>query len=153
MNFAKETPLDAVLKHVKASTRSPELPKGLAIYVDPIGLKEAEQSLNARVSIDLDGIPLRRTLTLVLGQLGLRYHVQEDMILISSAFSEVHDLLDPNSAGISPIARIRELVKRGEMNPEQRKAFIKMLEDLHLIDDLVNPRDHHASIPTALQAK
>ena len=105
MNFAEATPLDAVLKHVKASTRSPEFPRGIDIYVDPIGLKEVAQSLDARVTIDLAGVPLRRTLTLILGQLGLRYQVREDMILITNAARPNFDSLEPNVGGESRLVR------------------------------------------------
>src|SRR5262249_23499975 len=51
MNFAKETPLDDVLQYIRTSTQSAEMPSGLAIYVDPLGLQEAERSLNSTVTI------------------------------------------------------------------------------------------------------
>ena len=38
MKFAEETTLEDVLKHIQEKTKSPGLPKGIAIYVDPVGL-------------------------------------------------------------------------------------------------------------------
>ena len=41
MSFANETPLDDVLKYIRQATTTPTFP-GIPIYVDPIGLQEAE---------------------------------------------------------------------------------------------------------------
>jgi hypothetical protein len=75
MRFATETPLDDVLKYIKQATTTPDYP-GIPIYVDPIGLQEAERSLNSTVQIDLEGVPLKETLRLCLKQLGLAYEVK-----------------------------------------------------------------------------
>ncbi len=72
MSFANETPLEHILKYIKQATTTPTF-NGIPIYVDPIGLQEAERSLNSTVQIDLEGVPLRRTLQLVLAQIGLMY--------------------------------------------------------------------------------
>ena len=83
MNFANETPLDEVLKYIKqATTTASHL--GLQIYVDPVGLQEAERSLNSTVQIELEGVPLKVTLRLILKQLGLAYCVRDDVLFISS---------------------------------------------------------------------
>ncbi len=47
MPFANETPLEDVLKYIKQATTTEQHP-GLPIYVDPIGLQEAERSMNSR---------------------------------------------------------------------------------------------------------
>ena len=41
MNFANETPLEDVIRYIKAATTSTSFPDGIPIYVDPIGLQEA----------------------------------------------------------------------------------------------------------------
>ena len=41
MSFPNETPLDDVLKYIKQATMTPTYP-GIPIYVDPLGLQEAE---------------------------------------------------------------------------------------------------------------
>jgi RNA polymerase sigma factor (sigma-70 family) len=57
---------------------------GLQIYVDPEGLKQAEQTLDSMVAINLSGISLERALYLALRQIGLAYTVQEGLLIIST---------------------------------------------------------------------
>jgi hypothetical protein len=95
MRFANDTPLDDVLKYIKQATTTPEYP-GIPIYVDPIGLQEAERSINSTVTINVEGVPLRETLRLCLGQLGLRYEVWEGRLRITSEDDQPElDLKDP----------------------------------------------------------
>ena len=82
-----ETPLDDVLKYIKQATTTPTF-SGIPIYVDPIGLQEAERSLNSTVQIDLEGVPLKTTLRLILKQLGLAYTVKDGFMMITSEDSE-----------------------------------------------------------------
>ncbi|HZW34813.1 MAG TPA: sigma-70 family RNA polymerase sigma factor, partial [Isosphaeraceae bacterium] len=127
MNFPAETPLDEVLKHIRDSTKSSEMPKGLPIYVDPIGLQEAERSLNSTVSIDLEGVPLRRTLQLVLAQLGLIYHIEDGMLYITSDDSEQLPL-PPSIRRPSPILERVAKAERGELSLEEMKQLIEELK-------------------------
>ena len=87
MSFANETPLDDVLKYIKQATTTPTF-SGIPIYVDPLGLQEAERSLNSTVQIDLEGVPLKTTLRLMLKQLGLAYTVKDGFLMITSEDSE-----------------------------------------------------------------
>ena len=61
MHFAEETTLEDVLKHVAEATKGPD-GTNIPIYVDPIGLQEAEKSMTSIVRLDLDGVPLGRPL-------------------------------------------------------------------------------------------
>jgi hypothetical protein len=81
MRFHDDTPLDDVLKSIKQATSTPDYP-GIPIYVDPIGLQEAERSINSTVQIDLEGVPLKETLRLCLKQLGLTYEVKDGRLRI-----------------------------------------------------------------------
>ena len=63
MPFANETPLEDVLKYIKQATTTEKHP-GLPIYVDPVGLLEAERTTNSTVQIDLENVPLRASLRL-----------------------------------------------------------------------------------------
>ena len=87
MSFANETPLDDVLKYIKQATTTPTF-SGIPIYVDPLGLQEAERSLNSTVTIDLEGVPLKATLRLILKQLGLSYTVKDGFMIITSEDSQ-----------------------------------------------------------------
>jgi hypothetical protein len=85
MSFNEETPLEDVLKYIKVATTT-ETYAGIPIYVDPSGLKEAGKTMTSTVSnLDLEGIPLRTTLRLLLKQMGLAYCVRDGVLIISSA--------------------------------------------------------------------
>lgn len=83
MRFPGEVPLGDLLDYIKRETASPSEPS-LAIYVDPLGLQEAERSMASTVTIDLDGVPLRETLRLCLNQLGLIYVADHGYLRITS---------------------------------------------------------------------
>jgi hypothetical protein len=123
MSFPNETPLDNVLKYIQSSTKSPEMPKGIPVYVDPIGLQESEKSLTSSVRIDLDGVPLRRTLQLVLKQLGLSYHVEDGMIFITSEVSEDRPL-GPAINDPRPILVKAAKAARGELSVKEMEELI-----------------------------
>ena len=77
------TPLEEVLKHVKDATKGAD-GKRLSIYVDPQALQEAEKTMSSPVVIDLEDVPLRFSLRLVLKQLGLAYCVRDGVVMIST---------------------------------------------------------------------
>jgi tetratricopeptide (TPR) repeat protein len=83
MPFAQETALEDVIKYVQSATRGPELPQGIPIYVDPAGLLEAEKTLQSPVTLNLEGVPLRRSLRLLLRQLDLNYTVKDGLMTIT----------------------------------------------------------------------
>lgn len=84
MSFANETPFEDVLKYIKASTTGPK-DNGIQIYVDPVALHEAGKTMTSRVTLDVEGVPLRVTLGLLVKQLGLGYVVQDGLLKIGNA--------------------------------------------------------------------
>jgi hypothetical protein len=109
MSFANETPLEDVLKYIKSATQGPN-DTGIPIYVDPVGLAEAEKTLTSPITMDLEGVPLKTTLRLMLKQLGLAYCVKEGVLYISSVngifqeleeFESTHpEMKKPETGGI-----------------------------------------------------
>ncbi len=84
MHFNEETPLEDVLLYIKQATSGKD-GKGIPIYVDPIGLSEADKTMASTVrNIELDGVPLRVTLRLCLNQLDLAFGVTDGYLLITS---------------------------------------------------------------------
>jgi hypothetical protein len=83
MPFPDGATLGDLLSYIKQATSTPTDPE-LPIYVDPLGLQEAERSLNSTVQIDLKGVPLRTTLRYCLKQLGLAYIVEDGCLKITS---------------------------------------------------------------------
>ncbi len=132
MSFAEPTPLDDVLKHIKQKTQGPGLPRGIPIYVDPIGLEEAEKNLACTVIIDLDGVPLRRTLQLALAQLGLGYIVEDGMIYITSQDS-ADQLLPPALTQPSPLMKKLMQAERGELDLREIEELAARLRAYDLI--------------------
>jgi RNA polymerase sigma factor (sigma-70 family) len=86
--FADETPLEDVIKYIKAATVSPRLPEGIPVYVDPIALQNAEKTLTSPVQLALEGVKLKRTLRILLKQLDLGYAVEHGFLTITNIESE-----------------------------------------------------------------
>jgi hypothetical protein len=88
MRFPEETTLEDLLKHIRTATRSPD-GKGIPVYMDPIGMQEAEKSMTSTIRIDLEGVALKTSLRLCLDQLDLSYSIRDGLLLITSKESEV----------------------------------------------------------------
>jgi hypothetical protein len=87
MSFPNDTQLEDVLKYIKQATQGPN-DNGIPIYLDPIGLSEADKSETSTVKLELEGVPLKTTLRLMLKQLGLTYTVKDGFLMITSQESE-----------------------------------------------------------------
>ena len=79
LSFPEKTPLEDVFRFIEKATRSPD-GTGIPIYIDP----GARSSLKNLVQIDLEGVPLRTTLTLLLSQEGLTWAIEDGLLLIST---------------------------------------------------------------------
>ena len=90
MNFPTDTPLEDVKKYIEQSTQDEAagLPTGIPIYVDPQGLQDADKTMASTVAINLEGIPLKTTLRLMLKQLSLTYTVKDGLLTITSTQSD-----------------------------------------------------------------
>jgi RNA polymerase sigma factor (sigma-70 family) len=127
MSFASDTPLDDVLKYIKQATTTPTY-RGIPIYLDPVGLQEAERSVNSTVAIDLEGVPLRRTLQLTLAQIGLAYYVEDGILVITSEDSAAQKHLPPSMASPPPILEMQEKAERGELSLSETRDVIELLK-------------------------
>ena len=86
MNFPNPTPLEEVLKYIKQATAGPD-GEGIPIYVDPVNPdgdslddKDWEKLRKTPITMDLTGVPLRRTLKLIAEQLGMGYGIKDGMV-------------------------------------------------------------------------
>ncbi|MGP0065683.1 MAG: hypothetical protein ACLQGP_19025 [Isosphaeraceae bacterium] len=90
LSYADGDHLAGVLKEIKKQTtknpKLPKLPTGIPIYVDPIGLQEAERSMNSVVErpSSADRLALGEHLKRILEPLGLAYVVKEGFLMITS---------------------------------------------------------------------
>jgi hypothetical protein len=101
LTYADGAHLEAVLKEIKLrSTGWPKLKSGIPIYVDPIGLQEAEKSMTSPVRrpLPVDRLTLGEHIRSVLGPLGLGYVVKDGFLMVTSSESlemETGDAIDP----------------------------------------------------------
>jgi hypothetical protein len=87
MKYPLETPLEDMLKDIKSATKGPN-DNGLPIYVDPVGLNEAEKTMTSPIVLDLEDVPLKASLQLALRQLGLCYFVRDGLLVITCEATE-----------------------------------------------------------------
>jgi hypothetical protein len=83
----QKTPLEDVVAFVKQATRSGPDDKGIPIYIDPIGLDEAEKTLWSPVSFEAQGAPLKESLERLLRAIGLSYGVKDGLLTITADVS------------------------------------------------------------------
>ncbi len=106
MSFNEATPTsEDALKYIKQATTSKTY-HGIQIYVDPKGLEEAQSTLTSRVhNMDIEGVPLKTSLRLILKQLDLAYCVRHGVLIISSV---------EGTRGMSLVEVEREINIKGE---------------------------------------
>ncbi len=82
-SISRPTPLKDLLKQIRSSLAGPS-GRVIPVYVDPKGLEQAHVTLDTPITLDLEGIPLKTALRLMLKQLGLAYCVRDGVLIISS---------------------------------------------------------------------
>jgi hypothetical protein len=88
MWFPVDTPLEHVVTYIQAATSGPGA-QGIPIFLDPVGLNEAEKTPHSPVVITLEAVPLKTSLRLALRELGLEYRIEQGVLVITSASGEV----------------------------------------------------------------
>jgi hypothetical protein len=83
-----KAPLEDVLKAVRSATKAQDLPNGIPIYVDPVGLQETEKTMLSPVTIVNGVVPLEEALRTALQPLGLVYTVKDGLLTVTSAEAE-----------------------------------------------------------------
>jgi hypothetical protein len=85
--FPDGATLDEVIKYIRKSTRTEELPNGIPVFVDRRGLSKAEASVDSNVTLKTDDWPLRRSLHFLLKQVGLTYKVEDGLLKIVAEYA------------------------------------------------------------------
>jgi RNA polymerase sigma factor (sigma-70 family) len=85
MNFPNDTPFEDVKKYIEQSTQDEAagLPIGIPIYIDPKALKQVNKTMASTITINVEGVPLRTTLRLILDQIDLVYKVEDGLLIIT----------------------------------------------------------------------
>jgi hypothetical protein len=76
--------LALLLREIKRVTSNGVLWDGIPIFVDPIGLQEAGQTMNSPVTLSSKAVPIKKALKDALDQLKLCYTVKDGWMLITS---------------------------------------------------------------------
>lgn len=125
MEFPDGTPLADLVEYVEQATGGPGHP-GIPIYLDPIGMAEAERTPDMEVSIDVRGLPLKVTLRVALHELGLDYEVDDGLLRVISGDSRPEE--DDPFYGSTSLIGDHQLLDRGT-----RLALSSDLRDPYLV--------------------
>ena len=87
MQFRDPTSLEDFLNYIRAKTWETD-GREVPIYVDPVGLLDADKTMKDTIQIDLENCPLSTTLELALRQLSLVSYVRDGMVHITSTASD-----------------------------------------------------------------
>ena len=111
ISFEGATPLDDVVKYIKQATTSKTY-SGIPIYVDPYGRNnDADATMKSTVNhMELEGIPLKTTLRLMLKQVDLAYCVRDGVLIISSPEGILDELMEAKQE----LQTARELGERSD---------------------------------------
>jgi len=82
--FPDPTSLEEVVEFLKRVSVNPNLPSGISFSVDPRGLERAGTSMEAKVRMKSDDLPLRESLRRILSQVGLVFEVNDGQVTITS---------------------------------------------------------------------
>jgi RNA polymerase sigma factor (sigma-70 family) len=143
MSFPNPTPLEDVLKYIQQATAGPN-GESIPIYVDPVepgGINEEkthEKLMKTPITMDLVGVPLRRTLKLLAEQLGMGYGIKDGMVTITvpdMRRQNWHELLvmEESFPQSSPLDLEVERAKRGEPTPaelDQLNERLRAIEEV-----------------------
>ena len=84
MSFANETSLEDIFKNVKKSHGEPGVSRWHSDLCRPDRTSGSGETMTSTVTIDVQQVPLRTSLKLLLNQLGLAYQVKDGLLKITS---------------------------------------------------------------------
>jgi hypothetical protein len=94
MHFPDGAPLEDILKYIRAETKA-RVGKPIPIYVDPVGLQSAKQTMASMVRVDLEGAALKNSLRRCLTQLDLSFAVRDGFLMITESGAALPVFEDP----------------------------------------------------------
>ncbi len=80
--FSQATPLNDAMRYFQTATRSPDLSRGLQIYIEPSALQEVDKSYRSPVQLNEKNVPVATALTTLARTMGLIPYVQRDGVII-----------------------------------------------------------------------
>jgi RNA polymerase sigma factor (sigma-70 family) len=139
------TPLEEVLKYIRQATAGPDR-EGIPIYVDPIDPSAVdeeprsryEQLMKTPISMDLEGVPLRRVLKLIAEQLNMGYGIKDGMVtfavpnMVRRNWNELL-VMEESFPMSSPLELEVERARRGELTTaelDQLNERLRAIEEV-----------------------
>ncbi len=95
MQFPQETSFEDVLKYIKQQTEAPG-DNGIPIFLDPVELQFGQRTTTTSIQIDVQGLPLRTTLPLILAQLDMTYYVRDGVLHLAQDSPEATEHAAPD---------------------------------------------------------
>jgi hypothetical protein len=108
LTYPDDASLEQVLKDIKLrSTGQPKIPAGIPIYVDPIGLSEADKTMTSTIKRPPSDqkLTLREHLKRVLEPLGLDFTIKDGFLMITSQEAVDERSEDDPYLGFSDVLR------------------------------------------------
>ena len=99
MYFPTKTPMENVIAYIQQRTND-----NIPIYVEPVSLAKLAKLNDTAVLMELDGVPLRKTLRLVLKQNQMDYSIRDGILYIGSELDPV--VKDAPSAHAAPFISV-----------------------------------------------
>ena len=96
VSFPNETPLEDVLAYFQSVTTASDLPSGIPIYVDQVGLQAAEKTLDSPITMSVSNMSVRSLLKYILDDLGLTYRVEDGLLRITNKTTTAR-LMEPEA--------------------------------------------------------
>ncbi len=141
MSFPNPTPLEDVLTYIRQATTGPN-GSGIQIYVDPMVPGEDQNAYQALmktpITMDLEGVPLRRVLKLIADQLQMGYGIKDGMVTFMVPDMRRQNwqelmVMEESFPESTPLAIEVLRARRGELSPaeiEQLDKRLKAIEEV-----------------------
>ena len=149
MKFPDPTPLADVLKYIQSATAGAN-GQGIPIYVDPVDLSADNININEEImktpiTMDLEGVPLRRILKLIAEQLGMGYGIKDGMVTMRPPDQRRRNwqelmVMEESFPFSSPLALEVERARRGELTSAELEQLNERLQAIEAVSK------HYASI-------
>ncbi len=111
--FPDGATLSQLLKHIKQSTTDATFP-GIPIYVDPVGLAEANRNMTTEIKLDYTQQPIRTILNFALRANGLAFEVRDGFLRVSSRTAILESRVEDIDRKLDRILQMLERLEAGK---------------------------------------
>ena len=143
MKFPSPTPLEEVLKYIQSATAGLN-GQAIPIYVDPVNPSDPdnanshEKLMQTPITMDLEGVPLRRSLKLIAEQLEMGYGIKDGMVTMRPPDMRRRNwnelmVMEESFPESSPLALEVERARRGELTTAELEQLNERLQAIEAV--------------------